>query len=72
MKGNSTATTSPLPHTDRWIIGPGPLATSHKAYVDTSALIAFMDGSDSHHAIFARLFADPPRLCTSPLVIDEI
>jgi predicted nucleic acid-binding protein len=30
-----------------------------------------MDGSDSHHAIFARLFADPPRLCTSPLVIAE-
>jgi predicted nucleic acid-binding protein len=48
------------------------MATSHEAYVDTSALIAFMDGSDSHNAIFARLFADPPRLCTSPLVIDEI
>ena len=47
------------------------MATSHEAYVDTSALIAFMDGSDSHHAIFVRLFADPPRLCTSPLVIAE-
>ena len=47
------------------------MATSHEAYVDTSALIAFMDGSDSHHAIFVRLFSDPPRLCTSPLVIAE-
>jgi predicted nucleic acid-binding protein len=47
------------------------MATSHEAYVDTSALIAFMDGSDSHHATFARLFSDPPRLCTSPLVIAE-
>jgi len=47
------------------------MATSHEAYVDTSALIAFMDGSDSQHAIFARLFSDPPRLCTSPLVIAE-
>ncbi|NCA11561.1 PIN domain-containing protein [bacterium] len=47
------------------------MATSHEAYVDTSALIAFMDASDSHHAVFARLFADPPRLCTTPLVVAE-
>ena len=47
------------------------MATSHEAYVDTSALIAFMDASDSHHALFARLFADPPRLCTTALVVAE-
>ena len=30
-------------------------------YVDTSALIAFADRSDSHHTLFRRLFSDPPR-----------
>lgn len=47
------------------------MATSSEAYVDTSAFIAFMDASDSHHPLFARLFAGPPRLCTTPLVIAE-
>ena len=47
------------------------MATSREAYVDTSALIAFMDASDSYHSLFARLFADPPRLCTTSLVIAE-
>jgi predicted nucleic acid-binding protein len=42
-----------------------------EAYVDTSALIAFADRSDSHHALFARLFADPPRLVTTALVVAE-
>ena len=42
-----------------------------EAYVDTSALIAFLDRSDSYHELFARLFADPPPLITSPLVIAE-
>lgn len=41
------------------------------AYVDTSALIAFLDRSDSHHALFKRLFADPPSLVTTPLVLAE-
>lgn len=41
------------------------------AYVDTSALIAFLDRSDSHHPLFRRLFAAPPSLVTSPLVIAE-
>jgi len=31
------------------------MARSPDAYVDTSALIAFADRSDSHHALFARL-----------------
>lgn len=44
---------------------------SPEAYVDTSALISFLDGSDVHHALFRRLFASPPRLVTTPLVIAE-
>ena len=42
-----------------------------KAYVDTSALIAFLDRSDSYHALFLRLFSDPPKLVTTPLVVAE-
>ncbi|TLM73186.1 MAG: type II toxin-antitoxin system VapC family toxin [Actinobacteria bacterium] len=42
-----------------------------EAYVDTSALIAFMDRTDAHHAAFRSLFADPPPLVTTPLVIAE-
>lgn len=42
-----------------------------KAYVDTSALIAFLDRSDTYHATFARLFSDPPPLVTTPLVVAE-
>jgi predicted nucleic acid-binding protein len=41
------------------------------AYVDTSALIAFADRSDTYHSLFNRLFSDPPRLITTVLVIDE-
>lgn len=41
------------------------------AYLDTSALIAFLDRSDSYHSIFKRLFSAPPRLATSALVIAE-
>ena len=47
------------------------MAKSREAYVDTSAFIAFMDASDRHHPLFARLFADPPPLVTTPLVIAE-
>jgi predicted nucleic acid-binding protein len=41
------------------------------AYVDTSALIALLDRSDSYHSVFRRLFADPPPLVTSSLVVAE-
>lgn len=40
-------------------------------YVDTSALIAFLDLSDSYHPLFRRLFSKPPSLVTSALVIAE-
>ena len=42
-----------------------------EAYVDTSALIAFADRSDSFHPLFRRLFASPPRLVTTSLVVAE-
>ena len=46
-------------------------ARRNEAYVDTSALIAFADRSDSHHSLFRRLFSDPPPLLTTPLVVAE-
>jgi predicted nucleic acid-binding protein len=46
-------------------------AKRSEAYVDTSALIAFADRSDSHHSLFLRLFGDPPPLCTTSLVVAE-
>jgi len=47
------------------------MATKTEAYVDTSAFIALVDRSDSYHPLFRRLFADPPVLVTTPLVIAE-
>jgi len=47
------------------------MATKTEAYVDTSALIALVDRSDTYHPLFRRLFADPPALVTTPLVIAE-
>jgi predicted nucleic acid-binding protein len=47
------------------------MATRTEAYVDTSAFIALVDRSDTHHPLFRRLFADPPVLVTTPLVIAE-
>ncbi len=47
------------------------MARKTECYVDTAAFIAFLDRSDSHHALFRRLFADPPPLVTSALVLAE-
>ncbi len=47
------------------------MAKKTEAYVDTSALIAFLDRSDSYHVLFLRLFSDPPKLVTTPLVVAE-
>jgi len=47
------------------------MAAKTEAYVDTSALIAFADRSDTHHPTFRRLFAEPPSLLTTTLVIAE-
>jgi predicted nucleic acid-binding protein len=47
------------------------MAGKTEAYVDTSALIAFADRSDSYHPLFRRLFSDPPRLVTTTLVVAE-
>jgi predicted nucleic acid-binding protein len=47
------------------------MARKTECYVDTSALIAFLDRSDSHHPLFRRLFSDPPPLIDSALVIAE-
>ncbi len=47
------------------------MGTRTEAYVDTSAFIALVDASDTYHPLFRRLFADPPRLVTTPLVIAE-
>jgi predicted nucleic acid-binding protein len=47
------------------------MAKKTECYVDTSALIAFLDKSDSFHALFRRLFSEPPQLITSSLVIAE-
>jgi predicted nucleic acid-binding protein len=47
------------------------MATIREAYVDTSALIAFVDRSDSHHPLFAKLFTESPPLVTTSLVLAE-
>lgn len=47
------------------------MAGRDEAYVDTSALIALADRSDTYHPLFRRLFSDPPSLVTTALVIAE-
>ena len=47
------------------------MARKTEAYLDTSAAIAFLDRSDGHHDRFRQLFATPPPLVTSALVVAE-
>jgi predicted nucleic acid-binding protein len=47
------------------------MPANREAYVDTSALIAFADRSDSFHDLFRRAFSDPPPLITTSLVIAD-
>jgi predicted nucleic acid-binding protein len=47
------------------------MAQRTECYVDTSALIALRDRSDTYHPVFRRLFSDPPALVTSGLVVAE-
>jgi predicted nucleic acid-binding protein len=47
------------------------MAARTNAYVDTSAFMAFADRSDTYHPIFRRLFAAPPSLLTTTLVVAE-
>jgi len=47
------------------------MARRTECYVDTAAFIALADTSDSYHSLFRTLFADPPRLIASALVIAE-
>ena len=47
------------------------MARRTESYVDTSALIAFADRSDTYHPLFRRLFSDPPALVATTLVIAE-
>ncbi len=47
------------------------MARKTECYADTAAFIAFLDRSDSYHALFRRLFSDPPPLSTSALVLAE-
>ena len=47
------------------------MARKTEAYLDTSALIAFLDRSDFYHPLFVRLFSSPPPLVTSALVVAE-
>ena len=47
------------------------MAGKTEAYVDTSALIAYADRSDTYHPTFRRLFAEPPSLLTTTLVVAE-
>ncbi len=47
------------------------MAKKPEVYVDTSALIALLDRSDTHHPLFRQLFAAPPKLATTSLIIAE-
>ena len=46
--------------------------TRRPVYADTSAFVAFLDHSDSYHALYRRLFAAPPPMVASALVVAEL
>ena len=47
------------------------MAKETEVYIDTSAFIAFLDRSDTFHALFRRLFSEPPDIFTTTLVVAE-
>src|SRR5918998_2689333 len=47
------------------------MARETEVYIDTSAFIAFLDRSDTFHALFRRLFSEPPAIFTTTLVVAE-
>ncbi len=47
------------------------MAKKTESYADTSAFIAFADKSDTHHALFKRLFSEPSALVTTTMVVAE-
>jgi predicted nucleic acid-binding protein len=47
------------------------MAKKIEAYVDTSALIAFVDQSETFNRLFVRCFSNPPPLVTASLVVAE-
>lgn len=47
------------------------MAKKTEVYADTSAFIAFLDRSDTHHRFFLGLFENPPKIVTTSLVLAE-
>lgn len=47
------------------------MAKKTDVYADTSAFIAFLDRSDTHHRFFLGLFENPPKIVTTSLVLAE-
>lgn len=47
------------------------MSIRNKAYVDSSAFIAFLDKSDHYNLLFNRFFSEAQSLITTPLVINE-
>jgi predicted nucleic acid-binding protein len=43
--------------------------TAGRVFLDTGIFIAFLDRSDQHHRVAARLFASPPRRWVTSLAV---